>query len=89
MYKSIISALASGASRLNEVSTKIGEDTSKTIKYIKTLIGLKILHREHPFGDNPECSRKGIYRILDNCYRFWYRYVFLNSEGIKRLRVAN
>ena len=83
MYNSIIVAIATGASRLNDISTKIGEDTAKTIKYIKTLMDLKILHKEHPFGDNPEHSRKGVYRISDNCFRFWYRYIFLNKTGIE------
>jgi hypothetical protein len=83
MYNSIIAAIATGASRLNDISTKIEEDTAKTIKYIKTLMDLKILHKAHPFGDNPERSRKGIYMISDNCYRFWYRYVFLNNTAIE------
>ena len=83
MYNSVITAIATGASRLNEISTKIGEDSAKTIKYIKTLMELKILHRGHPFGDNPERSRKGVYMISDNCFRFWYRYVFLNNTGIE------
>ena len=83
MYNSIIAAIATGASRLNDISTKIGEDTSKTIKYIQTLTDLKILRREHPFGDNPERSRKSIYMIADNCYRFWYKYVFLYKTGIE------
>lgn len=82
MYNSIISAIATGASRLNDISTKIEEDTSKTIKYIKTLMDLQILHKEHPFGDNPERSKKSIYKISDNCFRFWYKYVFLNKAGI-------
>ena len=82
MYNSIISAIATGASKLNDISTKIGEDTSKTIKYIKTLMDLKILHREHPFGDNPERSKKSVYKISDNCYRFWYKYVFMNKAGV-------
>jgi len=83
VYNSIIAVIATGASRLNDISTKIGEDTSKTIKYVKTLMDLKILHKEHPFGYNPERSRKGIYMISDNCFRFWYRYVFLNKTGIE------
>ena len=83
MYNSIITAIASGASRLNEISTKIGEDTAKTIKYINTLIELRVLSKAYPFGDNPERSRKGIYLISDNCFRFWYRYVFLNKTGIE------
>jgi len=83
MYNSIIAAIATGASRLNDISTKIGEDTAKTIKYVKTLIDLKILHKEFPFGENPERSRKGIYKISDNCFRFWYRFVFLNNTGVE------
>jgi len=84
MYNSIISAIALGATKLNEISLKIGEERSKTIKYLDTLIGLNILYKEFPFGENPEKSRKGIYRIKDNCYRFWYRYVFMNKTSIEQ-----
>ena len=84
VYNSIISAIAMGATRLNEISSITGEDRSKVIKYLDTLIGLNILNKEYPFGENPEKSRKGIYRIRDNCYRFWYRYVFTNKAVIEQ-----
>jgi len=84
MYNSIISAIAGGASRLNDISTKIGEERSKTIKYLETLINLRILHKEYPFGDDPAKSRKGIYKISDNCYSFWYRYVFSEKAAIEQ-----
>jgi AAA+ ATPase superfamily predicted ATPase len=84
VYNSIISAIAMGATRLNEISSITGEERSKVIKYLDTLIGLNILHKEFPFGENPEKSRKGIYRIRDNCYRFWYRYVFTNKAVIEQ-----
>lgn len=84
MYNSIISAIATGASKLNEISTKINENTSKTVKYLDTLINLKIIHKEYPFGENPVKSRKGIYRISDNCYNFWYRFVFFNRPAIEQ-----
>ncbi len=83
MYNTIIMAIATGSSRLNEICTKINEDSSKTIKYIKTLIDMKILYKEHPFGENPERSKKSIYKISDNCFAFWYRYVFMNKTGIE------
>jgi AAA+ ATPase superfamily predicted ATPase len=69
---------------LNEISTKIGEDSAKTVKYIDTLINLKIVYKEYPFGDNPEKSRKGIYKIYDNCFRFWYRHVFPERTAIEQ-----
>jgi AAA+ ATPase superfamily predicted ATPase len=83
MYNSVISAIATGASKLNDISTKIGEETAKTAKYVKTLLDMQILRKEVPFDENPERSRKTIYRIADNCYRFWYKHIFLNRNGIE------
>ncbi|MCL2087963.1 MAG: ATP-binding protein [Oscillospiraceae bacterium] len=76
MYNSIITAIAGGASRLNEIATKINEESPKVSKYLQTLVNLQIVHKLYPFGDNPQNSRRGIYRIADNCYDFWYSFVF-------------
>jgi len=84
MYNSVISAIAAGASKLNEISQYIGEERSKCIKYLQTLMNLKILHKEFPFGADEATSRKGIYKISDNCYNFWYRYVFPNKSSIEQ-----
>lgn len=83
MYNSIISAVAAGATRLNEIATKTGEQRSKIIKYLSTLINLRILTKEFPFGADMIHSRKGIYKILDNCFNFWYRFVFPNIPEIE------
>jgi AAA+ ATPase superfamily predicted ATPase len=83
VYNSVISAIATGASRLNDITTKIDEESAKTSKYMKVLSDMRILRREVPFGENPERSRKALYKILDNCYRFWYRFVFLHSAGVE------
>jgi AAA+ ATPase superfamily predicted ATPase len=83
MYNSIISAIATGANRLNDIAVKVDEDTAKVMKYINTLVGLKIIQKDIPFGENPERSRKGIYKLSDNCFKFWYRYVFLNKTSIE------
>lgn len=39
-------------------------------------MNLQIVGRRYPFGENPETRKKAIYRIMDNCYLFWYRFVF-------------
>lgn len=83
MYNSIITAIAGGASRLNEIATKIGEDSPKVSKYLQTLVNLQIVHKIYPFGETPQNSRRGIYRIADNCYDFWYRFVFPNRPEIE------
>ena len=83
MYNSIISAIANGSSRMNDISTKISEETSKSSKYVKTLLDLRILRKVVPFDENPQSSRKTIYQIADHCFRFWYRYIFLNKDSIE------
>lgn len=82
VYSAIIEAIAGGYTKANEVSTKIGEDTAKCLKYIKTLCELGILYKETPFGEK-ESSRKTIYGISDFMFRFWYRYVFTNRTLIE------
>ena len=82
VYSAIIEAIAGGHTKANEISTKIGEDSAKCLKYIKTLCELGILHKETPFGEK-ETSRRTIYGISDFMFRFWYRYVFANRTLIE------
>lgn len=82
LYNAIITAIATGASRMAEIATKVGEDTSVCTAYVKNLISLGILQRETPYGE--KTSRKSIYTIADNMFRFWYRFVPENSSLIAR-----
>ena len=82
VYTAIITAIAEGASRMAEISTKVGEDTSVCSGYIKNLINLGIIRKETPYGE--KSSRKSIYNIEDNMFRFWYRFVLKNNSIIAR-----
>ena len=82
VYSAIIETIASGYTKANEISTKIGEDVAKCLKYIKTLCELGILYKEVPWGEK-DSSRKTIYGISDFMFRFWYRYVFANRTLIE------
>ena len=82
-YNAIIEAIAHGYTKANEIATKIGEETSKCIKYINTLIELDIVFKETPFEEK-ENNRKTIYQISDLMFRFWYRYVFSNHSLIEQ-----
>lgn len=74
-YGRILSAISSGATRLNEISTKSGNIPSgQTVSYINTLINLGIIERENCFGTS-ENSRKTIYRIKDPLFRFHYTFI--------------
>lgn len=83
MYNSIISTVASGATKLNEIATKLEEDRSKIFSYLNVLTKMKIITKEYPFGENVTKSRKGLYKIADNCYAFWYRFIFPNKPEIE------
>ncbi|MCM1283538.1 MAG: ATP-binding protein [Muribaculaceae bacterium] len=82
LYNAIITAIAGGASRMAEISTKVGEDTSVCAGYLKNLIALGLVQKETPYGE--KTSRKSIYVIADNMFRFWYRFVPENNSIIGR-----
>ena len=82
LYNAIITAMATGASRMAEISTKVGENTSVCSTYLKNLMMLGLVRKETPYGE--KTSRKTIYAIEDNLFRFWYRFVPENSSVIGR-----
>lgn len=82
IYTAIITAIATGSSRMSEISSKVGEDTNVCTNYIKNLMNLGIVQKETPYGE--KASRKSVYSIEDNMFRFWYRFVLDNSSIIAR-----
>ena len=80
IYNSIISAIAGGSSRANEISTKAGLESGPCAKYLKVLMDLGIVVRETPITEKE--GRKSIYKIDDNFFRFWYRFVVPNKSAI-------
>ena len=86
IYNSVITAVAGGASRMNEISTKVGLESSICGKYINILLELGILRKETPITEKP--GRKTIYMIDDNFFRFWYRFVPKNMSIISAERMS-
>ena len=85
IYNSVIAAIASGASHSNEISTKVGIESTICAKYLKVLLDLGIINRESPMTEKP--GRKTIYTIGDNFFRFWYRFVPQNASTISAGRI--
>jgi AAA+ ATPase superfamily predicted ATPase len=73
MYNEVLSAIAGGASKYNEIATKAALTTAGLNPYLKTLMELHIIKKELPPGK--QGSKKPIYRVDDGMYRFWYRFV--------------
>lgn len=82
IYTAIITAIAAGASRMSEISSKVGENTNICANYLNNLISLGIVQKETPYGE--KTSRRSLYSIEDNMFRFWYRFVLENNSLIAR-----
>lgn len=83
-YFSIIRAIAMGNSKLSAIASVLEVPATSLTKYLKTLIDLDILEREVPITEeNPEKSKKGLYKIKDNYIRFWFAFVYPNMSFIE------
>ena len=83
-YFSIIRAIAAGNRKLSAIASVLEVKATGLTKYLKTLIDLDILEREVPITEeNPEKSKKGLYRIKDNYLRFWFAFVYPNMSFLE------
>lgn len=85
VYNSIITAIAQGATKLNEISTRTGMDSGSCSKYIRVLIELGLLKKESPITE--KAGKKTIYSIEDNFFKFWYRFIPQNMAAISSGRI--
>ncbi len=76
-YLSILSAIAWGKAKFGEIVNDTGLEKNVLNKYLDTLVKLHLIEKEVPITeDKPHKSRKGIYKIADNYFRFWFHYIF-------------
>jgi hypothetical protein len=84
VYFSILKEMASGRTALNEISQVVGLERNRLSRYLSTLERLRIIKRELPITlKAPHKSRKGIYTIEENFFKFWFEFVFPNRGRIE------
>lgn len=85
-YFSVLRAVAGGRTRTGEIAGAIHRDTSYTAKVLERLAELGYAELRSPL--QPAGARaRGIWRIADPYFRFWFRYVFPNRSRLERGRV--
>lgn len=84
MYSSIMDAVAAGANRPQEIADKVGDDRTVVGRYLGTLQSMGLVARRVPFGENVRTSRKGVYRLCEPCFAFWYRFVQGSVDSIEQ-----
>ena len=83
-YASVLQAIAGGATRLNEISQRVGLNPTDINKYLSVLRELALVKRETPVTERaPQKSKKGLYKIADNYVKFWFRFVLPNRSLIE------
>lgn len=81
LYNAAIGAIAEGRTTNSEIAGALGLSTMETSYYLKELQRIGLVEREVPVL-NP--GRRAAYRLSDNLFRFWYRFVQPNRSTIER-----
>jgi len=84
VYASLLGAIASGCTKLNEIAQRAGLTVQGASKYLGVLQELELVEREVPFTVRaPQRSKRGRYRLRDNYLNFWFRFVQPHSSMIE------
>lgn len=77
VYNTILSCIASGTNKLNDIYLATGFSRAKISVYMKNLAAFDIIEKVVSFETGGwENSKKGIYRIKDNFIHFWYHFIY-------------
>ncbi|MFA7319630.1 MAG: ATP-binding protein [Parcubacteria group bacterium] len=76
-YLAILRAISWGKRKFGEIVNETGLGKNVLTKYLNVLERLRLIEKEVPATEkNPQKSRKGLYRITDNFFRFWFQFVY-------------
>jgi len=84
-YNAILTAIADGCTRLNEIAERAGLETGLCVKYLKAFFYMDLIEKETPIASYDR--KKSFYKISDLLFRFWYRFVFPNISHIASGRI--
>ena len=81
LYNATIQAIAAGHTQANEIATACDMTTADLNYYLKSLVSLGLLERESPIV---RPGRRPLYRLTDNLFHFWYRFIPTYRAMIER-----
>lgn len=86
VYNTILSAMANGKHKLNELYQHTGFSRAKISVYIKNLMELGILEKDNSIDtEGRDNLLKGIYSIKHPFVNFTYRFLFPNKEVLTEI----
>jgi len=76
---------SAGRTRQNEIAQAAGIAPTSVPFYLATLRELGLIHRDVPATEQQaHKSKRGVYHLLDNYFRFWFRFVYPNRSRLER-----
>lgn len=72
-YQTILTIIANGATKLNDIASKAHMDQGLCANYMKSLLELGIVQKQKSVLEKSE--KKYIYTLTDPFFRFWYRFI--------------
>ncbi len=86
-YGTVLTAIAEGKTKLNEIASLFGNRKNEAIKYIGTLRkDFRFVRKNTPITAKPEKSREGRYEIMDNFLSFWFCFMENKRDYIEQER---
>lgn len=79
-YNAVLTAIAGGHSKLNDIATAVGLTTSACSNLLVSLMELGLVQKEYPITE--KTGRKTIYSFSDQMFRFSFRFVKPNISVI-------
>ena len=75
-YFTILETIANGEHKLGNIAGRLNKNVQNITSFISKLIELEIIYKDVPITEKlPNKSKKGLYFIKDNFFRFWFSYV--------------
>lgn len=76
----LLSVIGNGANKMSEIASRVGKSSNEITEPLRKLRDLGYVRREVPFDENERNSKKGLYFIDDNLFKFFYRFVAPNAS---------
>lgn len=75
-YFSILEIISNSEHKIGNIASKLGKNVQNITSFISKLIELDVIYKDVPITEtNTLKSKKGLYFIKDNFFRFWFTYV--------------
>jgi AAA+ ATPase superfamily predicted ATPase len=83
VYMSVVEAIANGATKVTEIANRCYINAKDIPKYLQVLQRLQLVQRVVPITERKTKTKKAIYQISDNFFRFWFRFVYPNRSDVE------